>query len=148
MESKVEMNIARKIRKAERGMTLVEIMVVVVIIGLVAGVVGVSVFNSLQKAQSATAKTQIQQIANALDMYKLSYRQYPSTAEGLQALVAPKDGAAPVMPSVPEDPWGKQYVYIYPGQSNPRGFDLYSYGPDGVQGGGDDVTNWDSSGAK
>lgn len=141
-------NLKKTIAKAERGMTLVEIMVVVVIIGLVAGVVGVSVFNSLQTAQSKTAKTQIQQIANALDMYKLSYRQYPTTAEGLQALVAPKDGASSIMPNVPEDPWGKAYVYIYPGQNNPRGFDLYSYGPDGVQGGGDDVANWESAQAK
>ncbi|MBC7794981.1 MAG: type II secretion system major pseudopilin GspG [Clostridia bacterium] len=140
-------NLAHKIIKhAERGMTLVEIMVVVVIIGLVTSVVGVAVFNSLTKAQAVTARTQIQQISNALDMYKLSYRQYPSTAEGLQMLVSPKDGAGSVMPTVPEDPWGKQYVYIYPGQNNARGFDLYSYGPDGVAGGGDDVTNWESAG--
>jgi general secretion pathway protein G len=132
------------VAKAERGMTLVEIMVVVVIIGLVTSVVGVAVFNQLQNAQSKTAKTQIQQIANALDMYKLSYRQYPSTAEGLQSLMSPKDGGAPVMNSIPQDPWGKDYVYIYPGQNNPRSFDLYSYGPDGAAGGGDDVANWET----
>lgn len=144
MTEKSVQAISRVIPKAERGMTLVEIMVVVVIIGLVTSVVGVAVFNQLQNAQAKTAKTQIQQIANALDMYKLSYRQYPSTAEGLQALVTPRDGGAPVMNSIPEDPWGRPYVYIYPGQNNPRGFDLYSYGPDGAAGGGDDITNWET----
>jgi general secretion pathway protein G len=136
----INQKVARVIRQAERGMTLVEIMVVVVIIGLVTSVVGVAVFGQLSKAQVKTAQTHMAQIANALDMYKLSYRQYPSTAEGLQALAAPKDGGSAVMPTVPQDPWGKDYVYIYPGQTNPRGFDLYSYGPDGVQG-NDDVVH-------
>lgn len=137
----MEMNkqLVRTIRKAERGMTLVEIMVVVVIIGLVTAVVGVSVFRSLGDAQKKTTVTQMAQIANGLDMYKLSYRQYPSTAEGLQALAAPKDGSQGIMATVPQDPWGKDFVYIYPGQNNPRGFDLYSYGPDGVQGNDDIV---------
>jgi general secretion pathway protein G len=140
MRENTELKLARVIRQAERGMTLVEIMVVVVIIGLVTSVVGVAVFGQLGKAQVKTSQTQMAQIANALDMYKLSYRQYPSTAEGLQALAAPKDGGSAIMPTVPQDPWGKDYVYIYPGQNNPRSFDLYSYGPDGVQG-NDDVVH-------
>ena len=131
-------------RQSQRGMTLVEIMVVVVIISLVAGVVGVAVFGQLEKAQRETAGTQIKQISDALDLYKLSHRKYPSTAEGLQVLTTPRGQQAPVMNALPQDPWGNDYVYIYPGQQNSGGFDLMSYGPDGVQGGGDDIGNWAS----
>jgi general secretion pathway protein G len=127
-----------------RGMTLVEIMVVVVIISLVVGVVGVSVFNTLTKAQRKVAYTQIKQIGEALDLYKLSFHNYPSTAEGLNALVTPKGNEKPIMPQVPKDPWGHDYVYVYPGASGAGTYDLMSYGPDGVQGGGDDITNLDN----
>ncbi len=129
-------------RAAERGMTLIEIMVVVVIISLVAGVVGVAVLNRLEEAKAKLAFTQLKQIGEALELYKLSLRQYPSTAEGLLALVAPKGNAQPFMKQIPEDPWGNGYVYIFPGSNNPGSFDLMSYGQNEVQGGGDDVTNW------
>jgi general secretion pathway protein G len=133
---------AARRRKQQRGMTLVEIMVVVVIISLVAGVVGVQVFGQLKKAQINTAQTQIRQISEALDLYKLNFRNYPSTGEGLAALVSPKENSEPFLPEVPEDPWGEDYIYIYPGSKNTGRFDLMSNGPDGVQGGGDDVGNW------
>jgi len=126
-------------------MTLIEIMVVVVIISLVAGTVGVSVLNSLQKAKKKLAYTQIKQISEALELYKLSLRHYPSTAEGLPALTAPKGNEKPFMPSIPNDPWDAEYVYIFPGTNNAGSFDLMSYGPDGVQGGGDDIANWKSA---
>jgi general secretion pathway protein G len=132
-------------RAGQRGMTLVEIMVVVVIISLVAGVVGVAVLQRLGDAQKKVAYTQIRTISDALDLYKLSLRNYPSTAEGLNALTAPKGNEKPFMNSVPKDPWNNDYVYIYPGTHNTNGFDLMSYGPDGVQGGGDDIGNWDQS---
>lgn len=135
-------------RRRARGMTLVEIMVVIVIISLVTGVVGVGVFNQLNSAKQKVAVTQIHQLADALDLYKLSTNHYPSTAEGLQALVAPKDGSKPYLPSIPKDPWGNEYVYVYPGQHNPGGFDLLSYGPDMVLGGGDDIGNWEASGGE
>ncbi|RYF08243.1 MAG: type II secretion system protein GspG [Deltaproteobacteria bacterium] len=135
-------------RRNERGMTLVEIMVVVVIISLVVGVVGVQVMGQLNRAKVSTARTQIRQISDALELYKLSYRNYPSTAEGLQALTSAKGGEEPIMSSVPEDPWGKAYVYIYPGTHNVGGFDLMSNGPDQVQGGSDDIGNWDSAPVK
>ena len=135
----------RNSRAAQRGMTLVEIMVVVVIISLVSGVVGVAVLNRLAKARTEVAYTQLKQLADALDLYKLSMRNYPSTAEGLQALVAPKNGEKPFMTTLPKDPWGNDFVYIYPGSHNQGGFDLMSYGADGVQGGGDDIGNWDQA---
>ena len=128
-------------RKAERGMTLVEIMVVVIIMALVTGVVGVAVFNALGDAQGKVAQTQIGQISEALDMYKLRNRKYPSTSEGLNALVAGQGNSKPVMDQLPRDPWGNDYIYIYPGTHNPGRFDLMSYGEDGVQG-NDDITNW------
>lgn len=132
----------RRPRVAERGMTLVEIMVVVVIISLVAGVVGVAVFGTLGDAQRKTAFTQIQQISDALDLYRLQYRRYPSTAEGLQALASPKGRGEPIMNEIPRDPWGNDYVYVFPGTRNPRGFDLLSTGPDEQEGTDDDVSNW------
>lgn len=135
----------RLIRAAERGMTLIEIMVVVVIISLVAGVVGVSVLQRLNSAQSKIAYTQIRQLSDALDLYRLSTNNYPSTSEGLQALVTPKDNVKPFLPQVPKDPWGNDYVYVYPGVHNPGSFDLMSYGQDRVPGGGDDVGNWDQT---
>lgn len=135
----------RSVRALQRGMTLIEIMVVVVIISLVAGVVGVSVLQRLGDAQRKLAFTQIHQLADALDLYRLSTNKYPSSAEGLQALTSSKDNRPPMMQSIPKDPWGNDYVYVYPGVHNPGGFDLMSYGPDGVAGGGDDVGNWDQS---
>ncbi len=136
---------SRTVRALQRGMTLIEIMVVVVIISLVAGVVGVSVLQRLGDAQRKLAFTQIHQLADALDLYRLSTNKYPNSSEGLQALVAPKDNVRPFLPNVPKDPWGNDYVYVYPGVHNPGGFDLMSYGPDGVAGGGDDVGNWDQT---
>lgn len=129
----------------ERGMTLIEIMVVVVIISLVAGVVGVSVLQRLGDAQRKLAFTQIRNLADSLDLYRLSTNKYPSATEGLQALVTPKDNTKPFLSNVPKDPWGNDYVYVYPGVHNPGSFDLMSYGPDGVAGGGDDVGNWDQT---
>ena len=128
-------------RRAERGMNLLEIMVVLVIMSLVASVVGVNVLNRLQDARRKSAGVQIKAFTEALELYKLQFHQYPSTAEGLQALKAPKGNASPFLSSIPEDPWGHEYVYIFPGATNQGGFDLMSYGPDGVQGGGDDITN-------
>jgi general secretion pathway protein G len=128
-------------RRAERGMNLLEIMVVLVIMSLVASVVGVNVLNRLQEARKRSASVQIKALTEALELYKLQFHNYPSTAEGLQALKAPKGNASPFISSIPEDPWGHEYVYIYPGATNQGGFDLMSYGPDGVQGGGDDITN-------
>lgn len=121
-------------------MTLLEIMIVLVILGMITGIVTVNVLNSQAKAQRETAAIQIKQIGDALEFYRLSFHSYPSTAEGLQALVTPKNGAPSFMREVPQDPWDREYVYIYPGSGNQGGFDLISYGPDGVQS-ADDITN-------
>ncbi|MEO1480517.1 MAG: type II secretion system major pseudopilin GspG [Myxococcota bacterium] len=131
-------------RAAERGVTLVEIMVVVVIIALVAGIAGVQVFGVLGGAQDSAAWTQMKNIQDSLDIYKLQNRKYPSTAEGLQALTQAKNGREPLMKQVPKDPWGNDFVYVYPGQQNQGGVDLLSYGADGTPGNGDDICSWKS----
>jgi general secretion pathway protein G len=117
-------------RKAERGMTLIEIMVVVVILGLIAAAVAVNVVGSLGEAKVRTAKTDLHTIENCLDLYKVEKGRYPSTEEGLQALVTAGKCKAGL-----KDPWGHDYVYMYPGQTHPESFDIKSYGADGQAGG-------------
>ena len=113
-----------------------------------AGVVGVAVLNRFAEAQRRVAYTQMKQIGEALELYKLANRHYPTTAEGLTALIQPKGNQKPFMTSIPKDPWDADYVYIYPGSHNTTSFDIMSYGPDGVQGGGDDINNWESPDTK
>ena len=128
----------------QRGMTLVEIMVVVVIISLVVGVVGISVFGRLTEASIKTTQTQINNISSALDLYRLKFRKYPSTSEGLSALTSPKDNSEPFLKSIPKDAWGNDFIYLYPGTHNKNSYDLLSYGQDSTQGGSDDIGNWET----
>lgn len=141
VETKVDVKRAVS-RAAERGMNLIEIMVVLVIISLVTGFVGVAVFDQLKKARNSTAKTQIKQIEEALELYKMSKHRYPTTSEGLGVLTQSTGGEGQFMKEIPKDPWDKEYVYLAPGTHNTSSFDIYSYGDDGVDGGGDDIGNW------
>jgi general secretion pathway protein G len=142
-------------RTRREGFTLVEIMAVVVIMGLLAGLVGTAVVSNLSKARSETASAQIKQLESALTFYQMDNGRFPTTDQGLQALVekpsgAPeprnyRDGGYLQVSSVPKDPWGLDYQYLSPGQHNPRSFDIWTLGADGVPGGegGDrDVGNW------
>ncbi len=124
-------------RSAARGMTLIEIMVVVAILGLIATVVAVSVGGAFDSAKVDKARLDIKGFESGLDLYKLKKGKYPSTAEGLGVLYS--EGM--LKGSLPKDPWDKDYVYIAPGQKNPKSYDITSYGPDGNPGGGDDVAN-------
>lgn len=135
----------------EAGFTLVELMVVVVIIGLLATVVMINVLPSQDRAMREKVKADISTLEQALDTYRLENLTYPTTEQGLQALVeAPAGLARPdryreggYVRRLPDDPWGNAYQYAYPGQ---RGrFDVYSFGADGAPGGeGDDadIGNW------
>ncbi|MGZ6125610.1 MAG: type II secretion system protein GspG [Myxococcales bacterium] len=114
-------------RKAARGMTLIEIMVVLVILGLIAGAIGYNVFNQLKEAQVRTATLDLKAISNGVDLYHVETGQWP---EGLQQLV-PK-----YIKDLHKDPWGSEYAYVRTGE----GFDVYSYGPNKAQGGGDDIS--------
>lgn len=125
----------------QSGFTLIEIMVVMVILGLLVAVVGPQVIGKGDDARIGVAKTQIRNVASALDMYKLDNFNYPSTEQGLEALVnkpagspEPKNYARDgYMKSIPLDPWKNEYQYVSPGSEGP--YDLYSFGADGREGG-------------
>lgn len=134
--------IIRRNRKSRRGLTLIEILVVVTILGIIAGIVGIAVVGQLQVAREEAAQVQISQISDALELYKVKVKKYPSTSEGLQALTNPPGGRKPFMESIPEDPFGNSYIYVYPGTHNQGKFDLSSKGEDGVADTDDDITNW------
>ena len=127
-------------RTTQQGFTLLEIMVVVTILGLLAAFIVPNVIGQGEKAKADLAKANMASIANALDMYKLDNNRYPTTDQGLQALVEKPAEARNWNPAgylsgsrVPEDPWGNEYVYLSPGIDGP--YDLLSYGADGAEGG-------------
>ena len=132
----------RRPRKKQRGLTLIEILVVVTILGIIAGIIGINVINALDDAKKDTAKVQLKNIGDALELYKIKFSRYPSTAEGLGALEKPPEGKKPLMDSVPKDPWGSDYIFVSPGQHSAGKFDLQSTGPDGVADTEDDVKSW------
>ncbi len=130
------MNATRSARAAARGMTLIEILVVITILGIIAAAVAVNVVGQLDEAKVKQAKTDLHTLENCLDLYKIDKGRYPSTEEGLQAVVT----AGKCKPQL-KDPWGHNYVYLFPGQVHPESFDIKSYGADGQAGG--DGTNAD-----
>ena len=123
----------------ERGMTLIEILVVLVLIGVVLGIVGGNFIGKGEKAKADAAKIEIGQISQALDLYKLEVGRYPTTQEGLQALISAPPGVTNwngpywKKTEVPKDPWGNEYKYAAPGQNGP--YDIVSLGADGKEGG-------------
>ncbi len=127
---------------ATSGMTLLEIMVVMVILGIMASLVGVAVLDQLEEAKIKATKTQIHDFGQGLDLYKLDFGSYPSTSEGLGVLTSPPDNKKPYMKKIPKDPWSREYIYISPGVHNSDSYDFESYGPDGKDGGSDDIENW------
>ncbi len=127
-----------KAARQQQGLTLIEILVVVAILGLLAALVVPNVIGRGEQARVDMAKANMQGIANALDMYRMDNGRYPTTEQGLEALVREPADARNWNPEgylseVPTDPWGNEYVYISPGRDGP--FDLYSLGADGREGG-------------
>jgi general secretion pathway protein G len=137
-------------RRGEDGFTLVEILVVITIIGLIMGLVGPRVLNYLGQSKMKTAAIQIESFASSLDLFYLDNGRYPTSSEGLGALVKRPAGAAswngPYLKgaAVPIDPWGRPYIYRSPGQHG--AYDIFSNGASGQEGGtgaSAAVTSWE-----
>jgi len=137
-----------------RGFTLIEIMVVMVILGILAGLIIPRIMGRPEEARRTKARVQIESIETALKLYRLDSGSYPTTEQGLQALVeSPAVGKLPIAwreggylekGKVPKDPWGNEYVYLCPGIHGD--FDLISYGADGETGGegkDQDINSWE-----
>ncbi|MFB1011069.1 MAG: type II secretion system major pseudopilin GspG [Thiopseudomonas sp.] len=140
----------KKSRQYQQGFSLIELLVVLVILGLLMSVVGPQVMKHVGGAKTDTARMQLEELSSALDMYHLEVGRYPAQNAGLQALIEQPSGEkrwkGPYLrkSKVPQDPWGNDYVYRYPGKHG--AFDLYSLGADGQPGGeGDnaDIGNWE-----
>lgn len=135
-------------RQKERGFTLVELMLVVIILGVLAAMAVVKFSGRAQEAKVQTAKGEIAgAYATALQLYEIDTGKFPSSEEGLRALESSsvKGWKGPYIKSKNfNDPWGNAYQYKAPGNHNQDDYDLYSFGPDGQEGGGDDITNWSS----
>jgi len=137
-----------------RGFSLIELMVVVIILGILAMYIGPKLMGRTEQAKITQASVQIEGLETALKLYKLDNGVYPSTEQGLQALVEQPDTG--VLPKkwrkggylekgkVPKDPWGNEYIFLSPGTQGD--YDIISYGADGVPGGEDDnrdINNWE-----
>ncbi len=138
----------------DHGFTLIELMVVIVILGILAGLIIPRIMGRPEEARRMKARVQIESIETALKLYKLDNGSYPTTEQGLGALVEPpsvgvlprawREGGYLEKKKVPKDPWGNEYVYLSPGLQGD--FDLISYGPDGQPGGegeNEDINNWE-----
>lgn len=145
-------NAARARRRGERGFSLVELMVVIVILGLLGTIVALNVLPSQDRAMTEKAAADVRMLESAVEMYRTELMTYPSTEQGLEALVsAPSDLDRPqryrtggYIKRLPEDPWGNPYQYVRPGE-NGNAFDIYSLGADGRLGGEGsdaDIGNW------
>jgi general secretion pathway protein G len=147
-----------KSNRRDAAFTLIEIMAVVLIMGMLMAVVGVNIKAQIDKARLQTAKAQISQLESALEFYRMDNGRYPSTDQGLEALVTMPSGD-PAPRNYPPggylkkrdamlDPWGEPFQYANPGTHNPHSFDLWTQGADAAPGGEDgdsDLGNWDSS---
>jgi general secretion pathway protein G len=132
------------------GFTLIEILVVVVILGILATVIVPKIMSRPEQARIVKARVDIKAIESSLNLYKIDNGRYPTTEQGLRALVEkPTSGEIPknwskYLDKIPVDPWGKGYLYLSPGAHGD--FDVMSYGPDGEQGGEEDdadINSWE-----
>ena len=143
--------------RRDQGFTLIEIMSVVIIMALLVGIVGYNVVGQLDNARVNTARAQIDRFKGALEFYRMDNAIYPSSEQGLDALVREPTGSPEPRryqrggylqaDNVPVDPWGEPYQYRSPGDNNPDTFDVWSFGADrapGGEGNDADIGNWDN----
>ncbi len=138
--------------QTRRGFTLIEIMAVVLIIGLLSTLVGLAVLPRIEQGRAVAARAQMSTLETAVETYRMDNARFPTSEQGLQALVVGPSDARHYQPGgylrggrVPDDPWGSPYTYESPGQHNARGFDICSLGADGNVGGEGtdaDICNW------
>jgi len=129
------------------GFTLIELLLVLVILAALATIVVPKFTKRSEQAKVTAAKTDIVNLEVAIDAFEIDTSRYPTTSEGLKALIEQPSSAdgwkGPyIKHGVPKDPWSNVYTYKQPGQHNESGYDLYSAGPDKQQGNDDDITNW------
>jgi general secretion pathway protein G len=127
--------------------TLVELLIVVTILGILVAMMVPRLAGRTEQARRARAEADVKaSIPLALDLFETDTGVYPTTEQGLSTLRTPPPGVSnwrgPYLKQDPVDPWSRSYRYTYPGVRNPYDYDLYSLGPDGVEGTGDDVGNW------
>lgn len=146
------MSSANRVPRAARaaGFSILELLLVLVILSILAGIVGVRFVGQSADAKVKAAMAQITEFSTALDTYEIKTGGYPTTQQGLKALVERPSGVddwpgALLSKEIPNDQWGNAWVYRSPGTQNTGGYDLQSFGPDGQAGGADDIVNWSTT---
>ena len=124
-------------RQAEKGMTLLEIMIVIALLGVVATLVVGKLSGSLENGKISTTRLKVIELGKKVMEYQVTVGEYPSSSEGLKALVNPPGGFSGLLKRVPKDPWGNEFVYREGKGDEP--FEIFSLGPDGNQGTRDDI---------
>ena len=142
----------KTVRSNNSGFSLIELLLVLVILAALAAIIVPKFAGRGEQAKATSAQVDIAALAAALDMFEIDNDRYPTTTEGLKALIEKPSNATgwkkPYLSKieVPKDPWGNEYSYRQPGQHNEYGFDLSSAGPDGKFNSEDDLTNWAKDG--